>query len=383
MPIKILTIIDYYRPGYKGGGPIRTLESMVDHLGDNFGFQILTRDRDLGDASSYGGIMGEKWQSIGRAQIYYLRPDSLSIRSLARIIRETSYDVLYLNSVFSSLSVKIMLARRLGWIPSKPIVIAPRGEFFAGALSIKSRKKSFYLSVARLSGLYSTVSRWHVSNTLEENTVYQTIAVSRSAIYIAPNLHPRDLPTVNVKRDLSKTLKLVFFSRISPKKNLDYALQLLMNSDLPIQLDIYGTQEDQDYWQICESIMKSLPKTVQARYCGELHPEQVAPRLSKYHALFFPTRGENYGHVIWESLYAGCSPIISDQTPWKDLEEQGIGWAIPLDKPEKFHEALQTLYSLLPETFNQRAQDAHHYAREIASNAESVAANRRLFADLG
>ncbi|MBM6677060.1 hypothetical protein H6A07_10005, partial [Olsenella uli] len=31
--------------------------------------------------------------------------------------------------------------------------------------------------------------------------------------------------------------------------------------------------------------------------------------------------------------------IISDQTPWRNLEEKKAGWDIPLDQPKKFEEA--------------------------------------------
>lgn len=37
--MKILTLADYYLPGYKAGGPIRTLANMVDMLGDEFKFR--------------------------------------------------------------------------------------------------------------------------------------------------------------------------------------------------------------------------------------------------------------------------------------------------------------------------------------------------------
>jgi hypothetical protein len=34
--VYILVITGYYLPGYKGGGPIRTLANMVDRLGSRF-----------------------------------------------------------------------------------------------------------------------------------------------------------------------------------------------------------------------------------------------------------------------------------------------------------------------------------------------------------
>jgi hypothetical protein len=46
--------------------------------------------------------------------------------------------------------------------------------------------------------------------------------------------------------------------------------------------------------------------------------------LAEYDLFLFPTLGENYGHVISEALASGCPVVISDQTPWRNLEAEGI-----------------------------------------------------------
>ena len=40
---------------------------------------------------------------------------------------------------------------------------------------------------------------------------------------------------------------------------------------------------------------------------------------------------------------AGTPVIISDQTPWTDINGTGAGWAIPLDNEESFRNAIQTV----------------------------------------
>jgi len=35
-------------------------------------------------------------------------------------------------------------------------------------------------------------------------------------------------------------------------------------------------------------------------------------------------------------MLAGTPVLISDQTPWIDLEDKQLGWAIPLDEEERF-----------------------------------------------
>ena len=97
-----------------------------------------------------------------------------------------------------------------------------------------------------------------------------------------------------------------------------------------LNFSLYGSIYSQPYWADCQNIIRSLPGWINVSYLGPLDSEEVPEKLSQAHFLFMPTRGENYGHVILESLSAGCPVIISDQTPWRNLHEKGIGWNIQI-----------------------------------------------------
>jgi len=99
----ILTFVGYYLPGYKSGGPVRTIANMVDHLGDELDFRIVTSDRDAMDAEPYAEVTVEKWNQVGNAQVYYISPKRRSLPGIADLIQHTTYDVLYLNSFFKIL----------------------------------------------------------------------------------------------------------------------------------------------------------------------------------------------------------------------------------------------------------------------------------------
>lgn len=59
-----------------------------------------------------------------------------------------------------------------------------------------------------------------------------------------------------------------------------------------------------------------------------------------------PTQGENYGHVFIEALSSGTPILLSDQTPWRNLKDKGIGWDIPLARKDRFIHALQAFNHL-------------------------------------
>ena len=55
---------------------------------------------------------------------------------------------------------------------------------------------------------------------------------------------------------------------------------------------------------------------------------QVISTFGLYDAFVFPTLGENFGHVIAESLASSCPVICSDQTPWTPVLEAGGGQVV-------------------------------------------------------
>ena len=140
--IEVLVFSHYYLPGYKAGGALRTLVNMVDQIGGDVKFKIVTLDRDLGDLNQYQNVRVNQWNEVGKALVYY-QSKVFSLFKFIYLLRNTSYDVIYLNSFFDyNYSIKVLLFR-IFVKSNKPIILAPRGEFSEGALKIKSTKKVF------------------------------------------------------------------------------------------------------------------------------------------------------------------------------------------------------------------------------------------------
>lgn len=134
----VLTLLDHYLPGVKFGGPLRTVANMVQWLGQETNFEIITRDRDLGDSCAYADVPLHTWASVGDARVMYISPEELTFRRLYSVITQTQYDIMYMNSFLSRpFTLKPMLLRHFGKITRKPVVIAPRGEFSPGALALQ------------------------------------------------------------------------------------------------------------------------------------------------------------------------------------------------------------------------------------------------------
>lgn len=381
---KILTFSSFYLPGYKSGGALRTIANMVDHLNDDFEFWIVTRDRDLGDTSPYSDIQPNQWQRVGDAMVYYLPPENCTVRGMANLIADTPYDVLYFNSIFEPVfTLKPLLARRFGWLPNKPVIVAPRGEFSAGAIKIKYFKKCVYIQIAKIFRIYGNVI-WQASSEYEAHDIIRVLNENPNAIHVALDLPVRassDTPVdVSAKPKAAGTeVRIVFLSRISPKKNLDYALRVLSKVKASVLFDIYGPTEDSNYWECCKELMTQLPPNISVNYMGSVHPEQVAAIFSRYDLFFFPTLGENYGHVIAESLSVGTPVLLSDQTPWRDLQSDRMGWDLSLDDMGQFIRIIDTYSDM---ALNEKIEWREHILSKIVerlTNPQVFEANRELF----
>lgn len=376
--LRVLALVAHYLPGYKAGGPLRTISNMVEHLGDEFDFYILTSDRDATDVEPYPDIEVGQWVSVGKAQVCYLPShvfrNPLALRRFAQTI---DFDVAYINSFFATQSVSYVLSRRLGLLRQIPLIVAPRGEFSIGAIRIKSLKKRLYLRVARMLKLYDG-ALWQASSPFEKADI--AAVCPTAATHIAPDLLPKQYGySEETTTKMAGSTRIAFLSRITPKKNLHTALEILRCVNVRVSFDIYGTIRNTSYWKRCEDLIKGMPDNVMVTYKGELSHDQVVPTLSQYHLFFLPTLGENFGHAIIEALNAGCLVLLSDQTPWRHLEKEGVGWDISLDRIDQFVDIIDAVGEMDDAEFQQSSQRARTFGLNRLHSKDDIEANRNLF----
>lgn len=377
----ILTFIDYYLPGYKGGGPIRTLVNFVEQLGEEIKLKIVTSDRDLGDETPYHGVSANVWGRVGKADVRYVSPDKFSFFFVRKLMRDTTFDVIYLNSFFSYRgAIKPLLLRRLAMVRNVPVILAPRGEFSPGALALKALKKRVFMRLSKMVGLYGGII-WQASSEVEARDIRRCFG-DELTIFVAPDIAPVVAPSSLPRRETIKLrgkLDIVFLSRISRKKNLDGALRLLGNLEGEIRFNIYGPLEDSGYWAECEQIISELPQNVAVQYCGTVAHDNVLSVMGAHDLFLFPTLGENFGHVILEAFLAGCPVVLSDQTPWRGLADKRVGWDIPLSGLADFHSVLQRCVMMDEEEYKMWSDSARAFGLSQTQDGSVVARNRALF----
>jgi len=379
----ILTFVGSYLPGYKSGGILRALVNTVDYLCDDFEFWIVTRDRDLGEDKPYADIKLNRWQQVGNAMVYYLQPQSSTIKDILNLIVNTPHHMLYLNSFFDPFTIKVLLIRKFSKVKFKPVIVAPRGEFAWGSLRLKYFKKLAYIQVARLFRFYKKVT-WQASSELEAIDIIKVMKIKPNTIDITPDLPNKNIPDESLNLTFQSApdcegLRLVFLSRIAREKNLDYALRVLKKVNTRVLFDIYGPVEDATYWKECQKLINQLPANVMGNYLGSVSPSEVIHIFSRYDLFLFPTAGENYGHVIAESLIAGTPVLISNKTLWRNLPANGLGWDIDLERMDSFVTVIEK-FALV--SVDERTNKRNLIKTEIMKrlfNPAVLEANRQLF----
>ncbi len=373
----ILTLINYYLPGFKAGGPIHSISNLVKNLGKEHTFKIITSDRDLGDEVPFNSIESDKWNRRDGTDIFYLKPEISSYFSIHHLLKEQKHDIIYLNSFFSFKFSIFALILNSFFIKKSSIIISPKGEFSPGALKLKKFKKKMYIIFAKLIGLYKNVS-WQASTHFEKQDI---LAVFPNAkVLVAPDIFPtpNNESIMNGNKETG-LLKAIYLSRISPKKNLLGSLNVLSKIKGRVNYDIYGPIEDKKYWQKCQNIIAKMPTNIKVEYKGQVAYSEVLKTFSHYDLFFLMTHGENYGYVIIEALIAGCPALISDTTPWQDLAAFKAGVVQNLSEENNFLKSLEYWIEMDNDEHLVYRQGAKAYANTKLINEKIIDQYRHLF----
>lgn len=357
--MRVLIAAQGYFPAKAYGGPPVSIQNFCNLLHNDLNVYIITADHEHGSMERLEGLR-TGWQSVGNAEVMYLSEKQKSIQNFDKIVNEIKPDWIYLNSLFDAPNVlpllKIANKRKIN------VLLAPRGELCKGAFR-KKYKKIPYIAYIRGRAWLDNISFQSTSKE-ESNAIKKYLGAKEEDIHFLTNIP--SIPEGYLERNMKETGKarFVFISRIHPKKNLKSAISYFKNVNGNVIFDIYGPIEDAGYWKECKTVIDELPNNVIVNYCGLLSHEHVHETFSKYDAFLFPTLSENYGHVIAEALFVGTPVIISDQTPWNDINTVNAGAAIDLRNYNCFSSEIQKIVDMDNAQFVEMSRTARRFVEE-------------------
>lgn len=303
---------------------MRSIANLVSALPE-IDFYIITRNTDYCSTAPYAGIPSNTWVQQGvNVWVYYFSEDQLTKGKMNEVIQGTNAGSLYVSGIYSRAFSQwpVSIGKSLGI----KTIVAARGMLSPHALAVKPLKKYVFLSFMRWINAYEHVS-FHATSDEEAKDI-QTVIGKQVKVIVLANVARQEAANIQEIAKEQGSVKLVSIGRIAPEKGTLHGIKALQDVQGTVELDLYGTCYNTDYWKQCEQVISLLPANIQVRYNGVCPTEEVPAKLAAAHALLLPSEGENYGHAIVESFAQGRPVIISKHTPWKSLSEVQAGWDV-------------------------------------------------------
>ena len=202
------------------------------------------------------------------------------------------------------------------------VILSPHGMLELWILAQNPLKKKLGLFLYQKKAIQRALFL-HATAQMEANNI-RSIGF-KNPIYIIPN--GIDLSDVKKNKEYYGTKKMVFISRIHPKKGIEILIEAWSNSNTDgWVLEIAGNG-DKEY---IENLNQSAKNIKNVNFVGAKYGEDKWDFLRSADVMVLPTHSENFGIVIAEALAVGVPVITTQGTPWEDLEMHKCGWWINL-----------------------------------------------------
>lgn len=378
---KLLIFYDWFYPGFKAGGPIQSLTNLAIALASEFEIFVTTSAYDLNSEIPYHGVIVNAWNDVAlpassaSIKVFYATKKSLTKEKVQTIFKEVLPDIVYLNGIFSYHFFLLPLVALKKAKKEIRVVVCPRGMLKQGALSGKAFKKKIYIGYLRLSGLLKKVY-WHGTTPAEQEDICIHFPKSKGT-FVAPNIPKKPLKNIlSISKPVGE-LRLVYLSLINEHKNLLLLLEILEQIKTGVSLNIYGPVVDKIYWKRCLEKVDEMGGKVQ--YMGTIDPALVQDMMSQFHGLILLTKGENFGHAIYESLSVGRPVITSTFTPWQNLYENRAGANVSLEKNDSISGAINAFLEMEQDEYSTFCNGAYAMATNYYRNVDAERSYKNMF----
>ena len=234
------------------------------------------------------------------------------------------FNLVYINGIYSILFVLIPTL-----IYNSKIVISPRGMLGEESFKYKRYRKVIFIYFLKL--IFKTKNIvFFASSSKEFNEIKQVFNSRKFYIFKCFNL--TGITSKQVKKkykffNKKSLFKFITPSTISRKKNLLNTIKALnmIKNQVNFTYHIIGSVQDKNYeTEIKNYILKNnLSKKI--KILKPLSNKILVEKLKDYTAMLFFTHGENFGHIIPESVKAQLPFLISNKTTWNNFDEFFFG----------------------------------------------------------
>jgi glycosyltransferase involved in cell wall biosynthesis len=202
------------------------------------------------------------------------------------------------------------------------VVLTPHGMLEPWILARNPLKKKMALFLYQYKAV-AIANYLHATAKMEQDNI-QALGF-KNPISIIPN--GVDLSEVKKVKTNYGSKKIVFLSRIHPKKGIELLLQAWRDMDTADwTLEIAGNGEA----AYIETLTKSAQDLKNVQFVGPQFGEAKWDFLRSADVMVLPTYSENFGIVVAEALAVGVPVITTEGAPWEDLNTENCGWWIEI-----------------------------------------------------
>lgn len=142
-------------------------------------------------------------------------------------------------------------------------------------------------------------------------------------ITIVPN--GIDVDSISMKTSWQRTGKILFLSRMHPKKGINFLIEAVAKLGGDYRCLIAGEGE-KAYVEELKSLAERLGVADRVEFLGGVYGDRKWELFREADVFVLPTHSENFGIVVGEALACGTPVITTKGTPWQDLDEHHCGW---------------------------------------------------------
>jgi glycosyltransferase involved in cell wall biosynthesis len=245
-----------------------------------------------------------------------------------------------------------------------PFVISPRGTLSMWSFSRGSRLKRIAWPLLQRRAVQSATC-FHATSAEEAEDIRRH--GFRQPIAVIPN--GIDIPQAAAEISTREPVVL-FLGRIHPKKGIEdlfEAWRSLAPRFPDWSVDVAGPV-DSDYARLLKHRSESM-RIPRLRFIGEVSGEAKWEALRRASIFVLPTRSENFGIAVAESLASGTAVVVSKGAPWAGVITEQCGWWSEIGPAGLGHALAEALERPIDELQRMGASGRAWMARDFAWNS--------------
>lgn len=282
-----------------------------------------------------------------QTRLVYYR-DLIGTKKLDLIFLIKNFDIIHYFGGWNFFHIKVMF---YSIIYKKKFIISPMGIFEEWSLEQKKLKKKIALYFYQTFFL-NRASIIHVTSDREKKNL-QNITKNKNIRIIPHGVRDVDIANKTIFKNDKK--KAIFFSRLHKKKGIIELIDAWLNiNNKEWELHIYGPDFDGLKVKIEKMIKNNKSITL---FEPVFQENEKINKLLDYDLSILPTRSENFGYSILESLQFGIPMLTTNKTPWNNIKDENAGWIIDSSLIE-LENTLRKILLLQKKDFEEKSKNA-------------------------